>query len=325
MVTQWISAATARSILAEQSHDDAAEKALIARAHVGLLKTRALRMDMVDGKAASGVMPVEFWWPEAMQSLVQDWAVGDMWNRINGRDCRAYGVQFDLDGVIQMLPPTRAATIARQLSVAGDPDWVNAKAARAFMYDDLRVQPVLAGGQLIDECRLGFVAGRAVLMQRADGQRPDDWTVEAREWDIPNWFWQDFTTDGSSSQDWTRGVFAGRGRGPAGRCWMTLTGVYFARSSLDAMIPTKNPQVAMPAPRAVGGRPPAAFWDDLWCAVWGDVHRGDLQPTRPADVYNAMMKWIVDNGHMAAESVVKLRARKMFAAYQREDGNHPQA
>jgi hypothetical protein len=37
------------------------------------------------------------------------------------------------------------------------------------------------------------------------------------------------------------------------------------------------------------GRPPAAFWDDLWCAVWGRVYRGELIPKRQADVESAML------------------------------------
>lgn len=189
------------------------------------------------------------------------------------------------------------------------------------LYGQLRAQPVIAGRLLIDQCRLGFVAARAVLMQRADGQRADNWAVEAREWDVPVWFWESFTSEGSSSQVWELGTFTGRGMAPTGRCSITLTGLYFARSSLEAMLPEAVKPTAPALAAATGGRLPAAFWDDLWCAVWGEVHRGDLKPKLLADVERAMMQWITDNGHTAAESVVRERARKMLAAYEREDGN----
>jgi hypothetical protein len=228
-----------------------------------------------------------------------------------------------MEGIKQMLPAPRAAAVARQMSVAGDPDWVTALAARAFVYGELRTQPAIAGRLLINQSRLGFVAARSALMQRADGQRGDHWAFEAREWDVPVWFWESFTSEDSSSQAWELGTFAGRGIAPTGRCTITLTGVYFARSSLAAMLPELAKSTAPALAAATGGRLPAAFWDDLWCAVWGEVHRGDLKPKLLADVERAMMQWITDNDHRAAESVVRERARKMLAEYQREDGNLP--
>jgi hypothetical protein len=89
----------------------------------------------------------------------------------------------------------------------------------------------------MEQCRLGFIIGRAVEMRWAEGAKPDDWTTEAREWDIPIWFWEGFTSKETSTQNWEQGLFAGKGRGPQGRGWMTLNGVHFLRSSLDVLLP----------------------------------------------------------------------------------------
>ncbi len=74
-------------------------------------------------------------------------------------------------------------------------------------------------------------------MRFALGSKPDDWTSEAREWDVPLWFWEDFTPRDASTQNWETGLFAGQGRGPQGYGWITLNGVYFLRSSLDVLLP----------------------------------------------------------------------------------------
>ena len=65
-----------------------------------------------------------------------------------------------------------------------------------------------------------------------------------------------------------------------------------------------------------GGRPPKEWWDDLWCAIWGQVYRGDLQPKSQADIERAMLKWVESREESVAESTLKPLARKMFAEMQ---------
>ena len=74
-------------------------------------------------------------------------------------------------------------------------------------------------------------------MRFALGRKPDNWTVEVREWDVPAWFWEEFTGRDTSSQDWEQGLFAGSGRAPEGCGSITLNGVHFLRSSLDVLLP----------------------------------------------------------------------------------------
>jgi len=74
-------------------------------------------------------------------------------------------------------------------------------------------------------------------MRYARGSDADDWTTEAREWDIPLWFWEHFTVQGASSQNWEKGVFSGNGAAPQGYGSITLNAVHFLRSSLDVLLP----------------------------------------------------------------------------------------
>ncbi|MHC9419873.1 hypothetical protein ACYZX9_14890 [Sphingomonas citri] len=144
--------------------------------------------------------------------------------------------------MLKLLPVDQHGLVRRRLSVAGNPAWVSAREARRFAYENGRVNPMTAGKAVVEQCRLGFVNARAVEMRWALGRKPDDgWTEEAREWDVPIWFWEHFTTQDASSQNWEQGLFAGRGRGPQGYGWLTLNGVHFLRSSLDVLLPSAAP------------------------------------------------------------------------------------
>ena len=89
-------------------------------------------------------------------------------------------------------------------------------------------------------------------------------------------------------------------------------GVSFSRSAIDALAaPTRTLTDASKGP-AAGGRPPAAWWDDLWVEICRQLYVGDLKPKRQADVVTAMLKWVSANGHEAAETTIKERARKLW-------------
>jgi len=61
-----------------------------------------------------------------------------------------------------------------------------------------------------------------------------------------------------------------------------------------------------------GGRPRAAFWDDLWAAIAAGLYDGSLIPKTQADVERAMADWIDANGHSAADSTIRARARRVW-------------
>lgn len=317
---QWIPAAQARQLVGD-SLDDCV--AICTRANAGLIKASADLL-IVDGKKfENAVFPSEFWWAKGHAALGQNWATGDFSTHIDRNSLwQAFGVHFALDGLLQMLPIEQRAKIARSVSVVGKDEWLNALAARRFAYERAGINPSFAADAILDACRLGYITARAVLMQRADGERPNDWTKQEREWDIPVWFWNDFTEPGSSSQIWERGIFSGRGRAPDARCSITLTGVYFLAESLSVLLPhaAQKASTSAPVPNP-GGRPRKEFWDDLWCAVWGQVFRAELMPKRQADIERAMLAWVVANSHDVSESAIKPLARKMFDEMAREGKN----
>lgn len=325
MQTQWIPAAKALAIVTTPNDQSSAIMALCTRANAGLIKTHARLLIIGNTSQENAEVPVEFWWAGGHVALNQDWNVGDFSTSMNRQlESRAFGVSFDFDGLREMIAPDKAATVLRELSVAGDAGWMTAKAARRFLYNELGVQPVMAGSALLDQCRLGFATARAVLMQQADRAPPrNPWTDDAREWAIPGWFWQGFTNQGSSSQDWERGVFEGTGLGPSGVCYMRLNGVYFARTPLEAMRPPPigSDTVAARTTNVKAGRPPADFWDELWCAVFGQIFRGELLPKRQADVERAMLAWASDQDFELSPSAAKPRARKLFLEYEKEGKN----
>ena len=143
----------------------------------------------------------------------------------------------------------------RSLSVAGNSAWVSAQEARRFAYEKAGLNPMMAGPAIVEQCRLGFVTARAVAMKWLSGGMPDgDWTDEGREWDVPIWFWEDFTTPNASSQQWEHGTFSGRGRAPVGYGWIQLNGVHFLRSSLGALLPN-TPSASVADERSGAAKP----------------------------------------------------------------------
>ena len=61
-----------------------------------------------------------------------------------------------------------------------------------------------------------------------------------------------------------------------------------------------------------GGRPPAAFWDEMWSAIAADLYGGKLIPKTQADIERAMAGWIERHGHAADTSTIRLRARPLW-------------
>lgn len=169
-----------------------------------------------------------------------------------------------------MLSFERRSTVARSLSVAGNPAWMVARAVRPLASNKASINANQAKAAIRDQAQLGFITGRAVLAQRFDGPTlgtEPSW--EGHEWDIPHWFWQGSTMKAQSSQDWEQGRFHAEGTGPNGDCLMRLSGVYFLTDSLQILLPAIGDTSSERSVKAkVGGRPPQPWRDDLWCAVW---------------------------------------------------------
>ena len=321
----WVRASTALSVVArEVGGEYGAILAICERAHAGLIEGRAELFLFGNTRSENASIPAEFWWAEGHEALEQDWSRGDFGTWIDKKvEARAFGVQFEFEGLRKLIAPERASEVLRQLSVSADPSWVSARAAQRFMYEKVGLNPVIAGPGLLDHCRLGFVAGRAQLMQMAIS-KTHNWTMAEREWDIPLWFWQNFTSAGSSAQDWSRGIFSGEGRTPRGTQYITLTGVFFGKASVEALADQAEPELAPSSTGTVaskGGRPRKEWWDDFWCGVWGQIVHGEVTPKTQADVERAMLDWVSDRGETVAESTIRPMARRLFAEWEREGKN----
>jgi hypothetical protein len=322
MQRYWVPASKTLSLVASALQSDfGAIVAICERAHAGLVQVKAELFTAGTDRHEDALLPTNFWWAEGQEALQQDWVRGDFSTWLDNKiELKAFGTQFDFEGIRSLMTPQSAAAAAREMSVASNSDWISASEARRFAYENLDVNPVGAGSPIIDQCRLGFVPARSVLMQRRRSSQSNGWNLEVREWDIPIWFWEEFTKVGASDQDWGRGVFSGRGWALGDSLFISLTGVYFERASLEAMVPGQA--TSSDAPRAnKGGRPRKEWWDDLWCSLWGDVYRGDFQPRNQAEIERKMIEWVEDTGESVSESTVKPLARKMFAELTREGRN----
>ena len=308
MTEQWIEASSALNLVGSRY-------TLCERASVDLVKARARLLLIGNDRHDDAEIPSTFWWAEGHEALDQDWASGDFSTWIDSVEWKAFDVAFALSGVLEMLPFDRRGLTALSLSVAGNENWISAIEARMFAYNEGGVNPTRAATVIIEQAKLGFLTARAVLAQGSKGGvQKTNWNWEAREWDIPPWFWEGFTDEGSSSQSWDTGKFAGRGKAPNGLRWITLNGVHFLRESLNVLLPVAaSNATAQPVSKNPGGRPPAAFADDLMCAIWGLIHQGDLKPKNQADIERAMLDWATKNDHELGATVARGKARKVFA------------
>ena len=84
--------------------------------------------------------------------------------------------------------------------------------------------------------------------------------------------------------------------------------------------PAEQPAASIATIPKKGGRPPAEFWDDMWAATATALYDGTLQPKTQADVERSMADWIDANGHSAAISTIRARARRLWDRLSTSDG-----
>lgn len=308
MAEQWISAAQARAIATTKY-------GLCERAHAGLLRTKAAFVVFGDTSRNDIELNKNFWWAEGHDALEQNWHTGDFSTWLKQKvHVQAFGVTFALSDVLDMVAPDQRSTWARQLSVVGKPEWMAARHARAHVVERVGADEAAAATWIIAQAALGFVSACAVEAS-AEGVEKDekafDW--HCREWPVPSWFWSSFASSQTAETDWAGGRFDATGEGPKGERRVTLSAVYFERAALTAMTDAEAaPTPPDPATPNTGGRPRAAFAEDMLNAVWGRIYDGSLMPAKQADIQNAMLEWLAANGQSLSESTVKDRARKLW-------------
>jgi hypothetical protein len=334
MAEHWIDSATAVSLVIEGPDDLDGMRSLCARAHNGLVRTKASLYIVEQGgerkRLENTPLPAGFWWANGYEALEQNWTSGDFSTWIDQKiHLQAYGVTFALSGVLEMLRSDQRALITRRLSVAGNPAWMPAREASRFALTAAHVtrpRPLI-----LEQARLGLIAGRAMLAQRFQTRNTSKPAWEEREWDVPTWFWASSLQADDVWQKWDLGHFSATVPASAGGGWMVLSGVHFLTESLQVLRPATEQASApveeqakvepIPATSKSGGRPPQPWWDDMWCAVSGLIFHGALIPERQADIENAMLTWAAVNGREISPTAVKPKARKLFEAYQNEGTN----
>jgi hypothetical protein len=225
----------------------------------------------------------------------------------------ALGVTLPLSQILEMVAFEKRALIARQISVAGSADWLPAKEARRLAYENYGRHPQSAADAIMEIARLGFIGARAVLAQGEYSVRTNDrFTWEEREWDVPTWFWTDFSAQGRSSQDWELGRFSGSGAAPDKTRKLTLSGVHFHRASLAALGPATEPAEA---PAARGGRKPKYDWPVAINTCWGRIIRGEPPVTSQADVEKLLIQILAVGDDEPGESTVRPYASAIWAEY----------
>ena len=78
-------------------------------------------------------------------------------------------------------------------------------------------------------------------------------------------------------------------------------------------------RLARAHPEPKGGRPAAAWWDDLWIEIARQLYVGDLHPKKQADIESAMVAWVSRFGRDVAVSTIRIRARKLWIALKEKD------
>jgi hypothetical protein len=329
MAEQWISAAEAHGLIASLTSSERAEHLIYGRANDGLIRARARLLVQTEQRSENTEVYSSFWYSGQRNGLQADWTAGDFYPKEIPDLFRAYGVSFELKGVLELLPVEQRAQAARHFSVIGDPAWIGAREAKLFAFSEGGFQPKGAEEAILSRARLSLISAKTILMERRDKPSPNSrpgLDRDEREWVVPDWFWKGFT-DSGSSQDWTHGVFSGEGVSPSGRCVMTLTGVHFLRASLQSLVPARvaqAPDASVPAessPRPKGGQPARAFWDEMLCDIWALIHQGDFKPERQADVERAMLIWAEKKGEKLSEPTARPKAKLLFARYRNEAEN----
>ena len=269
-------------------------------------------------------IPDAFWWAEGNAALEQDWASGDFSTWIDEKyEVKAFGVTFGLSGVLQLIDFTQRPLVARRLSVAGDPEWITAKQALRDVIDAEVCLPDNFGSYILQQAQLGFVAARAVQMKMID--KPSGSPVpfkEAREWDLPDWYWLNHAGKAGASLSWDLGRFLTGGAGPV---LIELNGVHFHADSVRAITGKVAEAEAQAKGGEVngspGGRKRKYDWEDGSNAIWGAIYRGELIPKNQAYIEKALQAHFRRGDNEPSESTVRPYASRIWSEYSKEAEN----
>lgn len=189
-------------------------------------------------------------------------------------------------------------------------DWISAP--EAFKRVSAVLDPSTTPHAICSRAWAGLIEAKALMFVGSEGIAKDA-VIPARFW------WAQGGPD--LVQDWSIGDFITMVSIPGGQAQWWAYGVSFSRRGVQGLIDPHVSSATSENVVRIGGRPPAAWWDDLWVDIARRLFVGDLKPKRQADIENAMMDWVAANGHETVVSTIRPRARKLWSAIEEEDKN----
>jgi hypothetical protein len=217
----------------------------------------------------------------------------------------------------------QGAGFARAEKMESKEGWVSAGEAARLLKSSLGSE-MTAQMSLCKRAHAGLVRSHAQRLTIAGAPRDNVelptffWWAEGHAALRQNWRTGDFDT-------WVKGDNLPRElRQSASEIHFEAFGVSFLRADVEKLIPRDAvPRPSPPASSHVtaqppGGRPPADWWEDCLIDLCFNHFRGDLQPKTQAEIVRAMQDWIETRGYDAADSTIKIRARKLMDAIRRE-------
>ncbi|MCO5792209.1 MAG: hypothetical protein HEQ21_05270 [Blastomonas sp.] len=311
MAYEWITAPSALAYVSDGSDEVRAQRSICERAHSGLIATKADRVIYDGREERDALLGKGFWWAEGYEALVQDWRTGDFATWIDKKiEVKAYGVSFDFPALSEMVPVDKQAAALRNISVIGDENWLSADALVMALH---AIRPGHATAALAEVCRLGQLGARAMRATCHSvkaGHRILKW--QAIEWDVPLWFWRDFTDAGRAKYEWTLGRVQGEGIRGGGLQRVQLQGLHFHRSGLVNLGLKAPPHSDDLEPQAKRGRRSQYDWPAASLAIFGLIYRGDLKPASQADIERALIAHLSDANNSPSESTVRPFAKKIW-------------
>jgi len=284
MPYEWIKAPLALKYVAKGGYDLPAKLSICGRAHHGLIAAKAERVVWGREEARDQVIGARFWWAEGQEALEQDWQTGDFSTWIDQKDqVNAFGVSFDFTAISELVPADEQAIALRSISVLGSEDWISASDLYSATF--AKVGPVSTGPVLAEACRLGQLGARAMRAsceQIRGSAKSLLWN--AVEWDVPLWFWRDFTEGKKGRFEWSLGKVRGEGAKDGCEQRIQLQGLHFHKSGLINLGLDDVPEAADEAPGQKRGRKPTYGWPAASTAIWGMIYRGELIPENQADI-----------------------------------------
>lgn len=314
MLHEWIKAPLALEYVSVWLPGYTAQLRICERAHAGLIAAKAERIIWAGQEEQEQLIGKGFWWAEGHEALEQDWKAGDFATWIDKRvEVKAFGVSFDFNAISELVPADKQAEALRRISVVAHDDWIGARELHLEVLE--AYGPTFGSEKLLEACRLGQLGARAMRAtyeHRQGNNLLSHW--QAREWDVPQWFWRNFAKRGNKTKfEWAIGRVVSQGQIEGRDQRIELQGLHFHRSGLVNMgLGTAPDGGDASADSKRRGRRPLYDWPAASAAIWGQIYRGDLIPQNQAEIERAFQRHLAKGDKEPSESTVRPFAKLIW-------------